>query len=175
MTDVSVILAPLLGIVVLIVGLAYFAIDAGCGAIEHSFGPAPPADEKIIADFSAHRQEYEELVSMFQADSQLDAIRDASEATAGVVSASRSERYHTLLDSLQLEEISRRAPLYTDQSGVFFRMGSFGIVPSGSFWGVAYLDSEPSPLVADTQGNETSSEHAYRRIEGNWYVWREWW
>jgi hypothetical protein len=170
--DITALLAPLLGVALLVIGLGCLAIDSSCHAIE---GPTPAADAKIIEDFAARRAEYEELASMFQADTQLSTIRADGTGVAGEIAGARLERYRTLLSRLQVKEIDRRGPVYGGQSGAYFIIGSYGMVSSGQFCGVLYSEHEPSPVVANTLNETISSEHAFAKIEGNWYVWREWW
>ena len=50
-----------------------------------------------------------------------------------------------------------------------------GFVPSGWDLGYSWMRDAPSPLVDDTQDNDSSSENVYRRLGGHWYLFYETW
>lgn len=131
-----------------------------------------PSDARMIEDFNAHREQYAELLQMFQVDTSLNQV-DNDRSDSSTIDDTRWKRYQTLMHELHVESISR-SNLY-GQAGVFFTVHDVGLGPSGSQNGFAYCLSKPSPLLADTADVGQDDPEAYHRIAGNWYVWLESW
>ncbi len=148
-------------------GLLLLLVLSGCRA-QH------PKDEDLIQRFKTHRQEFEQLLQMFQADKGLgrvapDFTRPANTTEIGVTKE-RIDEYRRLFSALGL---SSGIEGYGERDAVIFYASTQGLSVSGSSKGFAYLTKRPELLVDQLDGYRSPdgrSFSAFRHIEGNWYL-----
>ena len=141
-----------------------------------------PSDEKMIAEFYRYRPEYEHLLQMLREDPGLGRVGDDftrpanffsgdSAYTGSPPTGERIAEYHAVFDRLSLVAGIEG---YDDKSYVSFIRSVRGLSISGSSKGIAYSEKNPELVVEnlDEYWSPTGrSFTAYRRIEGNWYLW----
>jgi hypothetical protein len=153
-----------------------------------------PSDEAMITNFDDHREEFENLRVMMQADKNLqrvapDFIKPPDLAAAGV-SAERIEQYRGLAKKLGLE---RGVEGYDSATRVALLASCRGLSISGSSKTYVWLGAPPEPIEGravvfdldeyvrkrreerrkyfDAHKHAMSGHvDAYRHIEGNWYL-----
>jgi hypothetical protein len=130
-----------------------------------------PSDEQMIREFKGHSAEFQELLGMIQADKGIQHIGTSpgdwqmDTGTASIPQA-RVAEYLRLMQDLRIEAVDRNG------ATIELTRASWGAFLKG--WSKSYVFSEvePSPLLKNTDSlpGEDSVEEAYRRIEGNWYI-----
>ncbi len=156
------------------------------------FGCGPsklPSDQSLIQRFETRRDSFEKLLEMFKSDRSLgrvayDFTRTASffERCEGAdawngkeieVSNSRLREYRSLFSEL---ELSAGIEGYCQKDFVTFIGATQGLSISGSSKGFAYIEKPPKLIVEDLDSyfsEDRRSFIAFRRIEGNWYLYRD--
>lgn len=133
-----------------------------------------PTDEAMIRNFSAHKRDFQELVTMIQSDRGLrrvdDNWTDPSEPTTIGVTPERIADYRRRFASCGVPR-----GFYSFQSGsnIEFIATAFGLCTGGSGKGYAYLTTPPTETVPSTDTYRTVRRGAYkvyRHIEANWYI-----
>jgi hypothetical protein len=123
--------------------------------------PPLPSDGQLIESFTGQRQQFEQLLAMFQSDHTLQ---------TDPMSAKSLPRFQALMQRLGVSDVE------LDSGMITITMADRGLVTSGSSKGYVYTMKPPSPLVHDT-GKWTGSSaqgDRYRHIGGDWYVFFEW-
>jgi hypothetical protein len=169
--------------------LTALIVLAACLGTSSCFFPAErehPKDSELIKNFQTHRAEFDELLEMFKADRSLgrvgpDFTRPANffERCEGPnarngneieVSEERLADYRKRFSRLGLPYGIEG---YCDKHRVHFYASGLGLSVTGSTKGYAYSDDPPQTLVDDLDTYWSTDGHsfwAYRRIEGNWYL-----
>lgn len=150
-----------------LIGLLLLLLLTGCQA-QH------PNDEALLQRFRTHRQEFEQLLHMYQVDKGLGRVapgftRPANPAEVGVTKE-RIDEYRRLFIVLGL---SAGIEGYGERDTVFFYASTQGLSVSGSSKGFAYLTKPPALMVDQLDGYRSPdgrSFSAFRHIEGNWYL-----
>mgnify|MGYP001568517297 FL=1 len=142
---------------------------------------AHPSDATLIENFRLHRQEFEQLRTMFLEDRKLGRIaptftRSASffsglpEPESPRVTEERLLRYRELFRQIGL---SAGIEGYDNKEHILFHASVRGLGISGSGKGYSYEVSQPEPLVADLEtywSSDGRSFTAYRYLEDHWYL-----
>jgi hypothetical protein len=164
--------------------LTIIAIMAGLFLYSRSSG-RPPAEEKVIANFSEHRRAYERLRDMLFADQQLVQVAKwGVETTKSIVPrvppdgdfpSNRYKEYLAVLGEIGALRAYRA-------EGV--RPESIGILVWASGWAgdtrhVEIIWSEPEPAnqvssLSDFYKTSKPRHPVFRKIEGHWYIWADW-
>ena len=144
----------------------------------------PPSDEELVAELRAHRAEYDTLLAMFRADSNLGRVGDgfarpanffsgAPQPASPAVTAERLASYRRLFNRLSLpdgiEGYDQKRVIY------FWRWGSGGGAGLGGRGkGLAFSDSLPPdrPAAFGCEGPRDSCWR-FRPIEGGWFTLEE--
>lgn len=155
---------------------AVLAAALGCGAA--------PSDPELVAEFRAHRAQYDTLLAMFRADSGLGRVGDgftrpadffsgSSQPDSPPVTAERLARYRRLFDRLSLpdgiEGYDKKRVIY------FWRWGSGGGAGlGGQGKGLAFSDSLPPdrPAAFGCERPRVSCWR-FRPIDGGWFILEE--
>ncbi len=133
-----------------------------------------PTDEAMIQNFTAHKQDFQELVTMVQSDRGLRRVDDTW--TDPSVPATISVTPQRIADYRRRFAVCGvRRGFYSFQSGsnIEFIATAFGLCTGGSGKGYAYLTTPPPETVPSTDTSRTVRRGAfrvYRHIEGNWYI-----
>ena len=166
-----------------VIFLSFVVVLGGVLLYVHS-NSKPPKEGKLIENFRAHRDAYERLRDMLQADDQL--LRVASwgveTTTSGINVPPEGDfpvgRYNEYLALLR----------ETGGIGAFRGRGahpdsvSIGVWASG--WAadtrhvhICWVDHEPANQVAsmeDYYQTPKPRHPVFRHIDGNWYIWADW-
>lgn len=147
-------------------------------------GGSPPSDRELVAEFRAHRAEYDTLLAMFRADSVLGRVGDGftreanfysggSPPASPPVTAERLATYRRLFQRLSLpdgvEGYDQKRVIY------FWRWGSGGGAGlGGQGKGLVFSDSLPSdrPAAFGCAGPRDSCSRL-RPIENGWFILEE--
>jgi hypothetical protein len=135
-----------------------------------------PNDQILIQNFTTHRQAFQELVMMIQADKGLRRIDDNwTDPTAPSTVGVPPERIADYRRRFAICGIPRGFYSFQSGSNINFIATSFGLCTGGSSKGYAYLSTLPlaSDIVPSTDAYRTTRRGAYRvyqHIEGNWYI-----
>lgn len=150
----------------------------GCGEKHHA------SDDRLLTLFKQQRAGFEELRQMIAVDKGLvrvaEDFTDPSDPATIGISAERVKEYRKLLAKVDCPRGLLAAPA---RPGIYFLNSTRGLsIGGGSAKGFCYIE-DPQKLngkpvfVSDTGGYraEHSNDHfsAFRRIEGNWYLWLE--
>jgi len=132
---------------------------------------SPEPDAPLLSRFHQRHAEFRELLALAWAD---DGRRPGGRGVrAGAekprLSAGQQRRYRELQRRLGIVSVL----IYNGEAD--FATASWGLVPSGWDQGYSWMRDTPSPLVADTQDNDSSSENVYRALGGHWYLFYETW
>ena len=131
----------------------------------------PQPDAPLVSRFQTHRAEFQELLLLAWADDGRGP--DGRRVRAGVkkphLDAGQRRRYRQLKGLLGIQYVD----IYGGEAD--FTTQSWGIVPSGWSQGYSWEHDTPSPLVDDTQNNDSTSENVWRRLGGHWYLNYETW
>lgn len=134
----------------------------------NAFSPHPD-DQELKSLIVGNREAFQELLNMFDEDTQLKLVSPDAREPAESISDSRWEAYRSLFKSIGLDTgMIKRA-----DGAVVFPISSLGLSVSGSSKGLIYRPSDPSPHypsldeVPDELGEGVV---AYRKLEGDWYV-----
>ncbi len=151
-----------------------------CGEKSH------PKDVELIANFQNHKEEFNQLLKMFQEDESLGRV--ASDFTRKNFyekgSPKKWNRKEIEADEKRLTEyrklfgqlgLSAGIEGYEEKDSIWFHASAQGLAVSGSSKGYVFVLKKPVPdLVVesldDTKPNGKESTLAYRHIEGNWYL-----
>ena len=144
----------------------------------------PPGEKELTKNFYAHRDAYERLRTMLEADKQLLRLAGWGVETTGAVGVhvppegdfpvSRYHEYLTLLKEIGGTSAFRGKGEHSEMVGI-------GMWAAG--WGgdtrhidIVWTDREPPNLIAsleDYYRNRDRSHPVFRHIEGNWYLWAD--
>jgi hypothetical protein len=135
----------------------------------------PPSDASMEKRFSTHESDFEQLLAMSTADSQVARIkvetRDQGPGREKVLTEQRWQAYRSLFRNTELSGGIDRTPLYP--SATFFVASYSGIGVKG----YVYSDVPLSPMVASLDGKLPpevgSTGHgifAFKHIKANWYL-----
>jgi len=143
--------------------------------------PAPP-DADLIQNFTKHRADFEEIVKMASHDKGLTRVdrdwtnpRDPSKIG---ISQVRIDRYRALFRDAQIPRgFSAGSEPGGKQIDVSFMFWGFGFAASDEYGkGYAYLTTPPKALRTTLDGFEPRFRQPYdiyRHVEGNWYLYFE--
>ncbi len=137
----------------------------------------PPTDLEMIANFSLHRAEFEQLVKIFKEDQSvgrvswfltLPSISSAPDSASGITLA-RWSRYVWLF---QRTGASEGIEGNKDKTEIDIISYMFFPSLSGPVKGYAYRETPPSPLVGNLTLYAWGRRNfiAYRHIVDNWYL-----
>lgn len=165
---------------ILLFSVFFIGFLLSCGEKPH------PKDAEMIANFQNHREEFNQLLQMFQEDESLGRVAndfnrknfyekgspkkwDGKEIE---VSEQRFTEYRKLFGKLGL---SAGIEGYEEKDSIWFHASAQGLAVSGSSKGYVFMLNKPvSDLVVeslnDYKPNGKESTLAYRHIEGNWYL-----
>lgn len=133
-----------------------------------------PSDSDLSLRFEEHRAKFETIVSMAKEDSNATRIAPDFFKPAGAISEQRWATYRTLFDELGLESgLANWRP----SGPITLIASSSGLATGGSSKGYAYLEQVPDNLYSSLDQRPEdlqSNDWAYRRIEGNWYLYFVW-
>jgi hypothetical protein len=143
-------------------------------------------DEKLIENFQSHKAEFNHLLQMFQEDKSLGRVAFDFTRTSNFfekckepnswngkeieVSNERLDEYRKLFNNLGL---STGIEGYCEKQIITFPASTKGLSVTGSSKGYAYLEKTPKTLIDNLDNywsEDKKSFTAYRRIEGNWYL-----
>jgi hypothetical protein len=146
--------------------LAIVLFAQGCCSCSH------PGDAALLAKFKENETKFEELRSMFIADSGIDGVWPGQSAPA-TVSEQRWQSYWALLNQLGVENgITRprsgECEMWLNMSGAKFL--------DPSYKGLAYCSVPPSSLrdSLDSPGSLNEGIVGYRPIGDDWYIYFLW-
>ena|SRR5947209_1968369 len=129
------------------------------------------SDQEMIAQFQAHKSEFNQLLDMLQADKGLKYFARGFTLPvtpdSGDISPERRQEYQKLFSKLGLEGISD----LTDNGSrneVWFSTSIPGVKQS-TFKNYAYVVQPSKEVVADLDQG-ASKLKPYRHIEGHWYL-----
>lgn len=140
-----------------------------------------PSDRRMLAEFQAHRSDFERLRAMFQEDRQLERVAPSFFRSTGghapddvrgrdAVVEDRVAAYRALFSQLGLSSgIGGTA----DKQVIEFIRSTRGLSVSGSSKGFLYAAVPPEPVVPDLdhyRSVDDRSHTAYRHIDGHWYL-----
>lgn len=155
---------------------AIILVFAACGAVLVGWDWEPsrsmPSDRELIDNLGEHRSQFEELVRMLEHDQRLRAIYFDSidpGLRAAHVTKRRVERYRDLMRSTGVDEDIQRIP---GAGTISFRVAYEGSVLSSDDRGYVYSTKQLQPLFDSLDHDEAVARTAYRRIGGNWYLYR---
>ncbi len=127
---------------------------------------SPQPDDPLVSRFQGNREAFRELLLLaWKDDGREPGGRRVKEvAERPKLGARERRRYRQLRRQLGIESVL----LYNREAD--FATASWGIVPSGWEQGYTWRRDGPSPLVGDTQDNDSSSEYVYRGLGAHWYL-----
>ena len=143
-----------------------------------------PKDSELIANFQNHKDEFNQLLRIFEEDESLGRVAndftrrnfyekafpknwDGKEIEA---SEERLYKYRNLFRKLNL---SAGIEGYGEKNLIVFHASTQGLSVTGSSKGYAYILEEPTILtdsLDEYQSKDGRSFTAFRHIEGNWYL-----
>ena len=148
-----------------------------------------PKDNELMQNFQSHKDEFNQLLHMFQQDKSLgrvgiDFTRPTSffEKCGGQsgwdgkvieINEDRLLEYRKMFSNLNLD---RGIEGYCQKDQIFFYASSMGLGISGSSKGYVYSKKDPSPIIDDLDkfAADAKTEFiVFRKIEGNWYLYEE--
>ena len=166
-----------------IVCFLIFSLSMSCGEKEH------PKDEKLIEIYQSHKNEFNQLLQMFQEDKSLGRVAPEFTRTANFfeeckapniwngknieIGEARLSEYRKLFSLL---ELPAGIEGYCEKDIILFYASTKGLSVTGSSKGFAYLEEMPTGnlKIVENLDNYWSSDgksfRAFRRIEGNWYL-----
>lgn len=133
-----------------------------------------PRDRELTENFQTHKKEFEELLQLFLEDKKLgrvayDFTRPEKPETVGV-SLARIYEYRKKFDDLGLKAGIEG---YDEKEIIWFHVSMQGLSVTGSGKGYAYCKKTPEIVVEnldDYWSSNGKSFTAFKRIEGNWYL-----
>jgi hypothetical protein len=144
----------------------------------------PPDEAATIANFYAHRAEYDELREMLLADNDLIRVAEWGVQTSdsavpqfpppGRFPAVRYRKYLSLLT-----EIGAKGAFRTHQASpeIGVQVWASGFAGDTRHVNVCWREGGPTNQVASLDGfyrTPKPRKSVYRHIEGNWYLWADW-
>lgn len=155
---------------------------AGCLIGFFTWMTRPPRDSEVIANFRAHRRAFEHLSDMIQADRQVVRVDDRGAYTTNShdlgpsmpdsrFPAARHKEYLAAL-----KETGGEVLMHYDD-GICVLLWGSGFGGDTVHLEICQRDTEPANQVASIEEfhkTQKAGETAYRRIEGNWYLWADW-
>jgi hypothetical protein len=143
-----------------------------------------PSDQELVAEFRAHRAEYDTLVTMFRADSDLGRIAytftrpanffsGAPLPSSAPLTTERWNHYRRLFDRLSLDDgiegYDRKHLMY------FWRYGEgMGAGLGGASKGLAFSDSMPADRAVDHGCTAPRDDcWRFRPIGAGWFILEE--
>lgn len=168
---------------IIILGLFVVAVGALWAFV--SFNMKPPKEEKLIANFLAHRATYEQLRNMLLEDRQVDAVYTAwgARTTTSGLPRKPSEvnfsvgRYNDYVALLR--QVGSNAVFRSEGDPVFVCVGAWAAGWAGNtrhVW-VCATDQPPSNEVSSLDNyyrGRKSPRDVFKRIEGDWYLKADW-
>jgi len=139
-----------------------------------------PSDAKLIKQFYDNRNAFEKLREMLQQDAFVTRIAGDGISTAHTSAGKPEEigfppgRYVEYVTALKQ---AGALSAIRDRSELRFPVAVWGFAGKGWRIAVTWRESPPSPLIPslDDFGKTINKwDQAYRRIEGNWYLWIIW-
>ncbi|HYX72053.1 MAG TPA: hypothetical protein VE732_04725 [Nitrososphaera sp.] len=134
------------------------------------------SDEELIANFQAHRSEFNQLLEMISQDKGLQRVDDnwtrpENPQTIGI-SQERIDAYRKLFGSAG---VPRGFYAFHDEGVFEFIASAQGLAVSGSSKGYIYSTNPLTRVVANLDNyhlleNKPYGYPIYRHIEGNWYL-----
>ena len=129
-------------------------------------------DNSLIANFQAHKAEFNTLLEMFRADKGLiyfsrGTTIPSNPQSAGI-SPERLEQYQQLFSKLGLDGMAAANRSTGSRDEVWFFTSTEGARPS-TFKHYAYV-SKPTRGVIQDLDKEGSKTNPYLRIEDSWYL-----
>jgi hypothetical protein len=143
----------------------------------------PPDEAKVIASFQEHRAAYERLRAMIVADRQVNEVATWGITTdampsghppGGDFSVTRYNEYLGLLKEIKATGIWRSRT--ENPLAICVVTWSAGFAGDTRHVETCWLNKEPANQIASLKDFYKRHEHrqsAYRRIEGNWYLWAD--
>jgi hypothetical protein len=148
-------------------------------------GSRPPAEEKLIKNFYAHRAAYERLRDMLLADQQLVRIAKWGVETtksvvpqkppAGDFPAGRYHEYLALFQETGSLGASRAEGVRPESVGVW--LWSSGWAGEAMHAEIVWSEREPANQVDSLSNFDKAPKPrhpVFRKIEGHWYLWADW-
>ena len=155
-----------------------------------------PSDSELIRNFNDHKDAFDELIRMFQADRNLGRVGAGFTRSSGFFekckSAENENETEVIKDTWNGKTIDISRKKYDDYQKRFADLGltagiegycekelihlyvsTRGLSVTGSTKGYAYLAKPPQTLVEDLDSywsEDRRSFTAYRKIDGNWYL-----
>lgn len=140
----------------------------GLSQLGPSQSPAP-TDEKLAANFRAHKQALESLVEMTKVDRNR------------IVRLPEGQRFSTREQDRKFNDLVREAGVQGDMhesrpDGVnttYLICWSRGLMTNGTLKGYAYSETELTPLVQSLDEDQPlpkGSKVIFKKLEGNWYL-----
>jgi hypothetical protein len=145
-----------------------FLLMAGCASKPSTYR----TDEYLIANFRAHKAEFNALLDMFRADKGLiyfsrGSIVPNNPQSVGV-GPERLEQYRQLFSKLGLDGMAAADRSAGARDEVWFFTSIEGARPS-TFKHYAYV-SKPTRGVIQDLDKEGSKANPYRHVEDGWYL-----
>ena len=154
-----------------------------------TWGDRPhPADDELLTNFRAHQAEFEQLRKMCQEDAQMvriadhflwkeDTVRWPRPEPEWGISRERWDAYKDLFIKVKLDN----GLVSYQPKGIHFFANNRGMVTGGSSKGYAYLAQSPNQLFDSIDyfsdhslsSADVAGATAFRRIEGDWYLFIE--
>lgn len=169
--------------------LAVYGVLAALAWLVWSIGitgrPQPPADAAMEVNFRQHREQFEQLVRMFNKDTMMSGISheftspsftnpytDTPSAMELGFTESRWNQYRSLFQQLELKHGIGRYPDGT----ILLRYWSYGISITGEWKGYVYSKEPLEPLLDSLDDVDVSDRLGvrYKELGENWYLYYEW-
>ncbi len=144
----------------------------------------PPKESKIIENFYAHRDAFEQLRNMLLADKETNLVADWGIQKVGSLTSQMppdggfsESRYHDYLALLR--EIGARAADHRWEKPEEFRflVWRSGFAGESRHIAISWLEGEPTNSVRSLDEfyrTDKPRSPVYRHIDGNWYIWADW-
>ncbi|MFC1617843.1 hypothetical protein ACFL2B_01030 [Patescibacteria group bacterium] len=156
----------------IIILMLFLSVLFGVGCDSHS------SDEKMIQNFNDHKSEFEELLTMFQADKKLGRVGDGFTRSADLesedigVTEERLDEYYKLFEELGLPDGIEG---YGDKETIYFYSSTAGLGISGSMKGYIYTEDpeyyfEQVNNLDEYTSSDGQSFDAIRDIGYGWYL-----
>ncbi len=164
---------PIPSLISFVVCLAMTHLMIGCGSIR-----SHPSDAVLEQRLRSHQSDFDNLVRMFEEDSDIVKITHKSvffdKSPSRNLPTGRLEEYRSLFKTLQLEGGIKR-----ERNQLLLIASTKGLVIPNSGKTYVFSVREPAPLVESL--DEVIKHHhgdqppVYKKLFGNWYLFYESW
>jgi hypothetical protein len=150
------------------IAILAFAITMGCTSRKSTYR----TDDFLIANFEAHKSEFNALLEMFRADTELIYFahgRTIPEHPESVfISPERLKQYQQMFSLLGLDGMAAEDRVTGARDEIWFFTSIEGAGPS-TFKHYAYV-ANPKRGVVEDLDKDASKTNPYRSISNDWYL-----